>query len=276
MSYETIICQKEGRIGIITLNRPRRLNAISKQLIAEAIQALDEIEKDDEMRVIILTGAPRLDGRPCFCAGADISAQAKEPPEARFEDYGIVEGIEWLIKPSLAGLPVLLEKIRWLTKPVIAAIDGVCSAGGLELALTCDMRTVSETAQLSDLHMKNLGRIGGGGITALLALTVGLAKAKEIAMTGDPVDGNEAVRIGLANRVFPPDKLMEGTKELASKIADRHPAAVRMCKIAVDFTLYPLMESALRYNHLCRAALKPIIRSDQVAKDFVQKVKPKF
>ncbi len=284
MSYETIIYRQEGRVGVITLNRPQRLNAISKQLALEVAQALDDIEKDEKLRVAVITGGPRPDGRPCFCAGADISAQAKEPRETMFEDYGIIEGIEEMIKPHEAvvrsssekvDLPVLLEKIRWLTKPVIASIDGICSAGGLEMALTCDMRVVAETAQLSDLHMKNLNRVGGGGITALLALTVGMAKAKELAITGDAVDGNEAVRIGLANRVFPPDKFWEGTMALANKIAERHPAAVRMCKVAVDYAFYPLMESALRYNHLCRAALKPIVQSDQVAKDFVAKVKPK-
>jgi enoyl-CoA hydratase len=276
MCYETIICEKKDHICTITLNRPRSLNALTKQLIAEVSQELNEVKNDDDIGAVIITGAPRLDGRPCFCAGDDLKEQSEAPPTTRFEDSGVLERIEELVNPTHTGLQALIHQIQALPKIVIAAIDGVCTAGGLELALSCDIRTVSETAQISDLRMKNLGRVGGGGITALLTLTVGLAWAKEIIITGDTIDGNEACRIGLANHVFPPDKLMDGTRELAGKIADRHPAGVRMCKAAVNYTLNALLEPALRYNYLCRAALRPIIDSKAVAKDFVDKRKPTF
>ncbi len=274
MNYETIIYEKEDHICTITLNRPHRLNAVSKQLRTELSQALDEIEKDDEIRVVIITGAPRPDGRPCFCPGSDLTEQSERAPILSYEDSGVLDAIDDLIKPDETS--AVNQKIRGLPKIVIAAIDGICSAGGLEMALSCDIRIASETAQISDLHMKNLGRIGGGGLTPLLATIVGLAKAKEMVITGDPIDGKEAWRTGLASYVFPPDKLMDGTKELARKIADRNPVAVRMCKAAANATLRMDIDEALRYNYLCRIALEPLRASERAARarDFIEKRKP--
>ncbi len=162
-------------------------------------------------------------------------------------------------------------RIWSMPKIVIAAVDGVCTAGGILLALCCDIRTVSETAQISDLHMKNLSRLGE---TAMLTLTVGSAWAKELLITGAVIDGKEALRIGFANHVFPPDKLMEETKELARKIADRNPAAVRMCKAAVNFTIHETIEQGIRYNFVCRTALEPIVKTKEAARIFFEKREP--
>ncbi len=275
MAYETIIYEKQKGIGLITLNRPHRLNALSSQLIGEMQQVLNEIERDGEVRVIVITGAPRPDGRPCFSAGADLKEMVEgRPGRSGGGTRTILDAVEGLVaRGELTIVQNVCDKLEALGKPSIAAVDGVCTAGGGELALSCDMRVVSETAQISDLHMKNLGSIGGAGVTVRLARTVGTAKAKEIMFTGEPIDGREAWRIGWAIRVFPPDKLLEGAKELARKIATMRPDALRMCKASIDAAIEMDKAQALRYSYLCRATLPPV---KEGARAFVEKRKPEW
>lgn len=255
--YQTIRYQKEHGVAVITLSRPQRLNAMSIQLLRETGEVLDQVEKDKEARAIIITGAPRPDGSPCFCSGADL----KEIVEGKLAVLGrSEEDITHLIESVWKGESVdeiqrILYRIETFSKPTIAAIDGVCTAGGLELALCCDLRVVSETAQISDLHIKNLGSIGGAGATPRLARLVGPAKAKELVFTGDPIDGHEAYRIGLANQVFPPDRFMEEATELARKIAGMRPEAVRLAKASINATSDMCARQALNYSHFCAAVL---------------------
>jgi len=232
MSYETIKYEKEDGFCVITLNRPERLNALSLQMWQDLDSALDEIMKDHEIKVFIFTGAPRPDGRPCFCAGADLKEMVGTPvegPTAPVLDWSPVSAFWAQRQPKLAVVPTF-ERIAWCPKISIAAIDGVCTAGGVELALSCDIILVSETAQVSDMHVKNLGWIGGAGATANMAWRVGVAKAIELCCTGDVIDGKEAYRIGLANQVFPPDLLLDRAKEMARKIGGMRLAAVTMTK----------------------------------------------
>jgi enoyl-CoA hydratase/carnithine racemase len=255
MAYKCLLYKKfEGGVALITLNRPDRLNALSKQLQEELWRALDEVEKDDDVGVMVFTGAPRPDGRPCFSAGADLKEIADQQEELASEGLaGIVQAMmDRGFEPALAGVCSRLETMR---KPSIAAIDGICTAGGLELALACDMRVVSETAQISDLHIKNLGSIGGGGVSIRLARTVGQAWAKEIMFTGEPLNVHDAVRIGLANHVFAPDKLLEGALALARKFATMRPMALAMAKAAMSAAMELPIEQALRYSYIGRAAL---------------------
>ena len=255
MAYKCLLYKKfEGGVALITLNRPDRLNALSKQLQEELWRALDEVEKDDDVGVMVFTGAPRPDGRPCFSAGADLKEIADQQEELASEGLaGIVQAMmDRGFEPALAGVCSRLETMR---KPSIAAIDGICTAGGLELALACDMRVVSETAQISDLHIKNLGSIGGGGVSIRLARTVGPAWAKEIMFTGEPLNVHDAVRIGLANHVFAPDKLLEGALALARKFATMRPMALAMAKAAMSAAMELPIEQALRYSYIGRAAL---------------------
>lgn len=268
MTYETLIYQKEDSIGIVTLNRPQRLNALSRQLQDELLSVLDEVEADGEVRVIIITGTPRPDGQPCFSAGADLkeiatSSGDRGNPIVKLSKELMDRGIE----PHLAGV---CSRLETLGKPSIAAIDGVCTAGGLELALSCDMRVVSETAQISDLHIKNLGSIGGAGVTVRLARAVGPAKAKEIMFTGEPINGQEALRIGLANRVFPPAKLLAGARELARKIAAMRPEALALAKAAMSASMDLEIGKALRYSYLCSTALPAL----EGARAFAEKRPP--
>jgi len=233
MSYETILYEKEDGFCVITLNRPKSLNALNVQMWKDLDSALDEIMKDDEIKAFIFTGAPRPDGRPCFCAGADLKEMAGFTVEGRVPTSpsgpSPVAAFWAQRQPKLAMVSTF-ERIAWSSRISIAAIDGICTAGGIELALSCDIILVSETAQISDMHVKNLGWIGGSAATANMAWRVGVAKAIELCCTGDVIDGKEAHRIGLANQVFPPDKLLDGAKEMGRKLGGMRLAALTMTK----------------------------------------------
>jgi len=207
VNYETIIFEKRGVVAIVTLNRPQKRNAISEQMRKELFQAFGEIENDDRFRAMILTGGPE-----CFSAGADLSEVAAGPGEPTGPDP--------------------FQLLANMTKPTIAAIAGPCVAGGLELALICDLRIASEKARIGDAHIR-MGLIGGGGGPTRLARLIGVAKAKELVLTGDTVDGKEAYRIDLVNQVFPQEKFLEGAKELAEKMAANSALALKLSKRAV-------------------------------------------
>lgn len=207
MNYETIIFEKKGAVAIITLNRPQKRNAISEQMNKELFQAFGEVENDEQFKAMVLTGGPE-----CFSGGADLSEVAAGP--------GKPTG------PNPFGL------LANMTKPTIAAIAGPCVAGGLELALTCDLRVASEKARIGDAHIR-MGLIGGGGSPTRLARLIGVAKAKELVLTGDTIDGREAYRIGLVNQVFPQEKFLEAAIEMANKIASNSALALKLSKKAV-------------------------------------------
>ena len=233
MEFETIKYEKEDGFVLVTLNRPERLNALNVKMWNELDQAMAMFAADMESKVIIYTGAPRIDGRPAFCAGADL----KEMSGFQSEGGQVVSGPGWtpvnqfwdMRKPKTAMVPTL-ENVCWCPKITMAAIDGICTAGGIELALSCDLIVVSETAKISDMHLKNLGWVGGAAANANMSWRVGVSKALELCLTGDPIDGKEAHRIGLANRVFPPDQMLEGAKALARQIAQARLAGIIMTK----------------------------------------------
>jgi len=254
MEYETIKYEKEEGFVVVTLNRPKSLNALNVKMWNELDQAMNQFVADNESKVIIYTGAPRPDGRPCFCAGADL----KEMSGFQSEGGQVVTGPGWtpvnqfwqMRQPKLAMVPTL-ENICWCPKITMAAIDGICTAGGIELSLSCDLIVVSETAQISDMHMKNLGSLGGWGVQTRLCHAVGAAKAKEILWTGIPFDGNEAYRIGLANKVIHHDKLLAETKEIARIIAGMRGQALAWSKKSVNAAVDMPTSEALRYDQYC-------------------------
>ncbi len=245
MKYETIKFKREDGFAVITLNRPHRLNALSIQLLDELCDAQNEIFKDKDLKAYIITGSPRQDGRPCFCAGVDLKDGAQgnknwEYPGFRGPLYveqdhlfpeNTCAGRLWAKRPQLTS--PLLTNMIWSPKISIAAIDGVATAGGLELALACDIILVSETAQITDSHVKNLhSGIGAGSVTTSMVRRVGYSKALEILMLGEFMDGKEAHRIGLANRCYAPDRLLAGAKEMAKKIAGMDSAAIAITKLS--------------------------------------------
>jgi enoyl-CoA hydratase/carnithine racemase len=209
MNFETIMYEKNDGVAVITLNRPEKKNALSRQLSDEVIWAADNLETDDEIKVVVLTG-----GSECFCAGADLA-------EVRASGTGKPQG------------PSVIDRIRDLSKPIIAAISGACVAGGLELALACDILVSSETARIGDGHIK-MGFIGGGGSPTRISRLIGQSKAKELILTGDLVNGNEAHKMGLVNRVYPKETFMEEAMTMAKKMAAFSLLALKLSKKAVD------------------------------------------
>lgn len=213
--YKTLIYEKKDRIGVLTINRPEKLNALSNELTEELERLLAEVENDEKLRVLVMTGA----GEKAFVAGADIQ--------------------ELVDRDALVGRKVsrtrqeIFSRIENLPIPVIAAVNGYALGGGLELALACSIRICSEKAQFGAPEVK-LGIIPGDGGTQRLPRLVGLGRAMEMILTGDFIDAQEAYRIGLVNQVVPHDELMEKAMELAQKIAKRPPLAVRYAKEAVN------------------------------------------
>ena len=207
MSYENAIFEKKGPVAIVTLNRPAKKNALSPQMHRELIRICEEVERSDELRVMI--------------------------PQAVLMSSVLVR--TWKMYRLADGLPTgpnAIHRLAEMAKPTIAAISGWCVAGELEFALSCDLIVASETARIGDRHIR-ISFIGGAGSPTRLTRLIGVSKAMELILTGDTIDGKEAQRIGLANRVFPPDKLMEGAVELATKIAGNSSLALQLSKKAV-------------------------------------------
>jgi len=268
--FENIKFDVDGRVGIITLDRPDRLNALSLGLQAEVETVLAELEKDDEIGAVIITGAPRSDGRPCFSAGADIKEMRDKGGTYTQAALGTLD--EGLIKTltSLGGTKNMAYQSFWnkvqdFSKPLIAAIDGICTAGGLELVMRCDIIIVAETAEIRDLHLKNLGILGGGGLQTWLPRLVNIGKAKEIVWTGDVIDGREAWRIGFAQRLSAPGKLLDDTKEMAAKIAAMPLLALKLSKVAMNNSLDMGIYDSLRFSALSEAVLR-LLKSEEQAK----------
>jgi enoyl-CoA hydratase len=215
MMYNTLLYERKDTIGILTINRPEKMNALSNELTTELKQVLDEIDADKDLRVLVITGA----GDKAFVAGADIN--------------------ELVDRDAVIGRQVsrfrqdLFSCIENLSIPVIAAVNGYALGGGLELALACNIRIAAEEAKFGAPEVK-LGIIPGDGGTQRLPRLVGLGRAMEMVITGDFVDADEAYRIGLANRVVPAEELMDTTMALAKKIASRPPLAVKYAKEAVN------------------------------------------
>ena len=244
-----------GATAILTLKRPERLNALSRQLIEDLASAFRSLELDDNIRAIVLTGAARKDGRPCFCAGGDLHEMASGGAAAIGErEYDLVREVSGLVSGDYFGrfgIRRLLESLDEFPKIVIAAIDGICTAGGLELALSCDMRIVATGAEISDLHLADLGHSGGAAGTSRLSRLVGPSKAKELILLGRAIDGAEAVHIGLANLMVSSDALVQTAVSVGNEIATRNPLAVRIIKALANASPDLSRSDALRYDYLC-------------------------
>jgi len=250
-----LLIEIDDGLATLVLHRPQRLNALNRALIAALVDALDRFEHDDDVRVLLITGSPRPDGRPCFCAGADIKELASGGATAVGErEHDLVREVAGAFDGDhlgTRGFRSVLTRIEAYPKPVLAAIDGPCTAGGIELALACDLRVASETAQISDLHVTNMAHTGGGGATSRLSRLIGPARAKEMMFLGLVVDGNEAFRIGLANRVVAPDELLPTAQGMGRAAAKRHPIALRIAKALADAAVDLDHDKALRYDYLC-------------------------
>jgi enoyl-CoA hydratase len=211
MSYEHVSVAKEASIAVVTMNRPQQLNALSLGLVKDLSLALEALDQDDGVRVIILTG-----GEKVFAAGADIKEMAALGP---FDE------------PVLQRL-AYRDRINKISKPIIAAVSGFALGGGCELAMSCDIIIASESARFGQPEV-NLGIIPGSGGTQRLTHLLGKHRAMELILTGDFLSAVDAERFGLVNRVVPAELLFDEAKNLARKIAAKPALAIRAAKQAV-------------------------------------------
>ena len=224
MSYETLIYEKTGSIGMITINRPTVNNAINARLVIELNDVCADINHDEETRVVVITGA----GEKAFCVGIDLS------------EFSSLAGIDQRAKLLSVAAPVAS-----LTTPVIAAINGDALGQGLELALACDLRVAAETAHFALPHIAS-GLIPWDGGTQRLPRIVGKTKAMEMIITGEPIDAIEAYKIGLVNKVVPPEGLLQTVKNMGQAMASKASLALKYAKEAIHEGLDLTLEQGLR------------------------------
>jgi enoyl-CoA hydratase len=226
MEYHNILVTKEPGYAIVQLNRPDVLNAINIKLMQELVDALEILDKDDDVRCIVLTGNEKA-----FAAGADI----KEMADA--------SAVEMLIRDQFARW----DRIRKIKKPLIAAVSGFALGGGCELMMTCDIVVASETAKMGQPEI-NIGVMPGAGGTQRLTRAVGKAKAMELVLTGKMFSAQEALSWGLINKVVPVEFYLQEAKDLAKEIAGKPPVAVRLAKEAVLKAFDTTIEGGLEFE----------------------------
>jgi enoyl-CoA hydratase len=213
MSGGVVLTRSDGPIAYVTIDRPEKRNALNSEVRRELLLALDRLESDPAVRVIVITGA----GDRAFVAGADIGEFAERGPLEQRE--------------AMEALP-LFDRLAACPKPTIAMINGLALGGGCELALACDIRIASDAARLGQPEI-NLGLIPGGGGTQRLARLIGTGGAMRLILTGDVIGAEESLRLGLVDLVLPDAELEDGTRRLAETIASRSPLALRLAKEAI-------------------------------------------
>ncbi len=255
MAYENILVEKNGRVGIVRLNRPKQLNALDDALMDELGQALAGFDADEGIGAMVLTGSDKA-----FAAGADIAAM---------KDWGYMD----VYKGDY--ITRNWERLRAIRKPVIAAVAGFALGGGCELAMMCDIILAAEGARFGQPEIK-LGIIPGAGGTQRLPRAVGKAKAMDLVLTGRMMDAQEAERAGLVSRVVAPDKLLEEALAVAAQIAEFSLPSVMMAKEAVNRAYEaPLAEGVLFERRLFHALFGTEDQKEGMAA-FIEKRKPAF
>jgi enoyl-CoA hydratase len=256
-SYETLLFEKKDRIGTITFNRPKALNAMNRQVFSELSRVLDDVREDREVRVVIMTGQ----GTKSFIAGTDITEmQHLTPSQAR----------EFALLARNA-----IDKIENLEKPVIAAINGFALGGGCEIALACDLRIAAENARLGQPEI-TLGIIPGSGGTQRLQRLIGIPRAKELIFTGEVIDAQTALQIGLVNRVVPLSSLLEEAGKLAKKMVDLGGIALGLAKAAMNLGARVGLGEALQYEIECFSQCFATRDQKEGMAAFLQRRKPHF
>ena len=257
MSYNNLLYDKEDGIGIVTINRPKLLNALNGEVHAELYKIFQEIEDDPGVRVVILTGS----GERAFVAGADIA------------EMQLQSSLE--IGSFIGTGRKAFDRIYSLSKPVIAAVNGFALGGGCELAMCCDVIIASENAKFGQPEI-NLGIIPGAGGTQRLARLIGMTRAKELIYTGDIIDAKTAFMIGLVNKVVPPDSLMTEAKGLAQKLLGKSSIALSLAKKAINTGADMGLPSGLDLEAQCFARCFATEDQKEGMKAFLEKRKPQF
>jgi len=258
MEFKSLILNKEAGIATITLNRPDKLNSLTVQILTEFSAAIDDVAKDDNIRVLVITGAGRA-----FCAGADLG-------HPLFKETSAVKIYKGLDK--FHDIPL---KLRALPKPVIACVNGSAVGAGANIALACDIIIAAEGARFGQVFI-NIGIHVDTGGTYFLPRSIGIPKAIELMMTGDLVEAKEAERIGMINRVVPSEKLHQVTTQLAQKLANGPPVALALIKASVYDNLTRDLSSALQREASCQAILLNSDDNKEGISAFLEKRKPMF
>lgn len=226
MSHTNILIEHDGAVAIITLNRPKVLNALNQETMDELVAALEALDRSDDVRCVVLSGGERA-----FAAGADVTEMAAATPVDMLSGYRFQQ---W-------------ERIRKISKPIIAAVRGFALGGGCELAMLCDMIIAGDGARFGQPEI-NLGIMPGAGGTQRLTRAVGKARAMELVLTGRQVTAGEAYTMGLLTRVVPDEVTLEEAKKLAQAIAQKAPVAVRLAKESILKAFDTTLESGLDYE----------------------------
>lgn len=255
MAYENILVETRGRVGLITLNRPKALNALSDKLVTELGQAVDAFEEDPEIGCIVLTGSEKA-----FAAGADIREMASQG----YMDVYLGDFItrKW-------------QRVAQCRKPVVAAVAGYALGGGCELAMMCDFILAADTAKFGQPEI-TIGTIPGSGGTQRLTRFVGKSKAMEMCLTGRMMDAEEAERAGLVSRVVPAADLLDEALKVADRIASMSLPAAMMAKEAVNRAYETTMEEGMRFERrLFHSTFATEDQKEGMAA-FVEKRQPRF
>ncbi len=254
MTYETLIVETHGRVGLVRLNRPQALNALNSTLVAELNTVLDGFDRDSGIGCIVITGSEKA-----FAAGADIKEmQTKSYPETYLEDFIAA----W-------------DRVGARRKPIIAAVAGFALGGGCELAMMCDVVLAADTAKFGQPEIK-LGVMPGAGGTQRLTRFVGKAKAMEMCLTGRMMDAAEAERAGLVSRVLPAAELVDEALKVAAQIADLSTPIVMMTKESVNRSYETTLAEGIRFERRVFQAMFATADQKEGMGAFVEKRKPAF
>jgi enoyl-CoA hydratase len=254
MSFENVIVDRDGAIAVVTLNRPQALNALSYGLVKDLSLAMQELDQDAEVRVIVVTGGAKV-----FAAGADIKEMADKGPFDAMD-------LEQL---------AYRDKINKIAKPVIAAVIGFALGGGCELAMSCDIIVAAENARFGQPEV-NLGIIPGSGGTQRLTHLLGKHRAMELVLTGDMLNAADAERFGLVNRVVPTELCLEEAKNIARKIAAKPQLAVKAAKEAVLKSANTGLDEGLEFERKAFYLLFASEDRSEGMKAFLEKRKAQF
>lgn len=246
-------------IATITLNRPERRNAFTFDMIGRWVEALQDARHNDVVKVVVVTGAGQA-----FCSGGDVGGMAEKGERTALDNKRFIEHIH--------GVPLALDE---LDKPVIAALNGAAVGAGLDMALMCDLRFAAEGARFSEGYVR-VGLMPGDGGTYFLPRLVGTAKALELMWTGDFIDAQEALRIGLVNRVLPPDQLLPAVYDFATRLAAGPPVAIRMIKRSVYHGMRMDLRACLDMISSHMGFIQEMQDHREGARAFVEKRPPRF
>jgi len=257
VSYKHLLYEKEDGIGIVTINRPEVLNLLNSEVFVEIYELFQEIEDDPDVRVVILTGS----GQKAFVAGVDVS-QMKDKNSVEIEDFVAIA--------RRTG-----DRIFTLSKPVIAAINGFALGGGWEMAMNCDLLVASKNARFGQPEI-NLGIVPGGGAMQKLTRTIGMARAKELVYTGDIIDADTALAMGLVNKVVPLESLMTEAKALARKLLSKSSLALSFAKKAINSGTGVSLDAGIDLDETFFARCFDTEDQKEGMKAFLEKRKPEF